>query len=427
MLTDLHTTLDTRAEGGGSHLVSFQAVKKLSLGGRTDNAIIHGDNKLALELLKLRFTGQVRCAYIDPPYNNQERYSHYDDDQDHATWLEEIVSCVRQIKPLLRADGSLWISIDDYQMHYLKIALDGVFGRQNFVTTIVWEQRTSRENRKVFSNNHEYLLVYAVDLKKFKERRGLLDWNDEILSRFKNPDKDPRGPWQSVSANVQAGHATKSQFYEIVAPNGRKHSPPKGRCWVYNAARMKAEIANNNVWFGKDGTSVPRLKRFLRDARRGLTPHTLWTADQVGTNDHAKKHLLDLFPRQRLFDTPKPEALIRRILSIASEPGDLVLDCYLGSGTTAAVAHKMDRRYIGIEKGSHAITHCVDRLRKVIGGEKGGISAEVDWAGGGAFHFYKLDSQEDRRTLAGACRAAEAPTLRRGKAAIRLTRPPRLV
>ena len=271
-------------------------MKSLSSGGATDNAIIQGDNRLALQLLRQRYEGKIRCAYIDPPYNNQESYTHYEDRSDHEVWLADVIACVKQIKPLLRPDGSLWVSIDDREVHYLKVALDKVFGRENFVTTIVWQQRTTRENRKVFSNNHEYLLVYASNLAKFKAKRGLLDWDEEVVSRFKNADNDPRGPWQSVSANVQAGHATKSQFYEVVAPNGTRHNPPKGRCWVYNEVRMKAEIAKKNVWFGSSGSCVPRLKRFLRDARRGFTPHTLWSAEEVGTNDHAKKHLLELFP-----------------------------------------------------------------------------------------------------------------------------------
>jgi adenine-specific DNA-methyltransferase len=408
MLTDLQATLDTGADGGSTQLVTLQSVQGLSQGGASDNAIIQGDNRLALELLKLRYAGKIRCAYIDPPYNNQERYTHYSDAQSHESWLAETVSCVQRIRPLLRPDGSLWVSIDDRQVHYLKVALDGVFGRDNFVTTIVWEQRTTRENRKVFSNNHEYVLVYAMDLARFKNSRGLLDWDDKILSRFKNPDNDPRGPWQSVSANVQDGHATKSQFYDVVAPNGRRHKPPKGRCWVYNEPRMKQEMAGNKVWFGGNGDGVPRLKRFLCDARRGFTPQTLWPAEQVGTNDQAKKHLLDLFPEHALFDTPKPEALIQRILCIASEPDDLVLDAYLGSGTTAAVAHKMGRRYIGIERGDHAATHCVDRIRKVIAGEQGGISASLRWRGGGAFHFYKLDRREDRSEIAGLKKPGKA-------------------
>ncbi len=401
MLEHLRAALDARGDERQSHHFTFQAVKSLSAGeGRTGNAIIQGDNTLALELLRPRYEGTVRCAYIDPPYNNQERYTHYTDLQGHDEWLEGIISCAMQIKHLLRVDGSLWVSIDDRQVHYLKVALDQVFGRKNFVSTIIWQQRTTRENRKVFSNNHEYLLVYAVDLAAFKAKRGFLDWDEAVMNRFKNPDNDPRGPWQSVSANVQAGHATKSQFYDLVAPNGRRHSPPKGRCWVYTETRMKEEMARNNVWFGKDGNAVPRLKRFLRDARRGFTPHTLWGAEEVGTNDSAKKHLLELFTHRPLFDTPKPEALIHRILSIASEQNDLVLDAYLGSGTTAAVAHKMGRNYIGIEQGDHAATHCVDRLRKVIAGEQGGISRSVGWSGGGSFKFYKLDRKQGRLLVA---------------------------
>ncbi|MHB1220032.1 MAG: site-specific DNA-methyltransferase [Alphaproteobacteria bacterium] len=372
-------------------------MKQLSLGHEaTENAIIQGDNQIVLELLKLRYSEKIRCAYIDPPYNNQERYTHYSDTQSHNEWLNDVVACAKQIKPLLRSDGSLWVSIDDRQVHYLKVALDEIFGRENFVTTIVWEQRTTRENRKVFSNNHEYLLVYATEIKKFKDTRGLLDWDERVRARFKNLDNDPRGLWQSVSANVQAGHATKSQFYTLISPSGRKHKPPKGRCWVYTHERMKREIAHNNVWFGKHGNNVPRLKRFLRDIRQGFTPHTLWAAKEVGTNDLAKKHLIELFPTRPVFDTPKPEALIHRILSIATDPGDFVLDAYLGSGTTAAVAHKMGRHYLGIESGDHAVTHCVERMRKVIAGEAGGISRLVDWKRGGTFTFYRTDLVNER-------------------------------
>lgn len=347
------------------------------------NTIVRGDNAVALKLLAAAHEETIRCAYIDPPYNNMENYTHYMDRQSHEEWLEHVVQVCSLIKPLLTPDGSLWVSIDDRQVHYLKVALDEIFGRNNFVNTVVWEQRTTRENRKVFSNNHEYILVYAKDYAAFKKTRGLLEWDEAVLSRYKNLDRDLRGPWQSVSANVQAGHATSSQFYELTAPNGRTHVPPKGRCWVYSEVRMKEEIEKGNIWFGRDGNAVPRIKRFLHQVKRGFTPHTLWKAEEVGTNDAAKKHLLSLFPDEQLFDTPKPESLINRILTIASSPGDLVLDAYLGSGTTAAVAHKTQRRFIGIECGDHAVTHCADRLRKVIAGEAGGISSTVNWKGGG--------------------------------------------
>lgn len=368
----------------------LRRVERHSAGeGNSGNAIIHGDNLPALELLQGSLAGAFRCIYLDPPYNNGEIYTHYRDDLDHAQWLRAIRSRLERLHPLLRADGSVWISIDDSEVHYLKVACDGVFGRKNFVGSIIWQQRTTRENRRVFSNNHEYILVYAKDAKRFAATRNQLAPTAEFFKRYKNPDDDPRGSWQSVSANVQAGHATPSQFYTLKAPNGTVHQPPKGRCWVYNKARMELAIATGEVWFGRNGNGVPRLKRYLKPTS-GLTPSTLWPADEVGTSLSAKKHLLQFFPDADLFDTPKPEQLLARILQIATDPGDFVLDAYLGSGTTAAVAHKMGRQYIGIESGDHSVTHCVQRLRRVIKGDGTGISAESDWKGGGGFDFYRL-------------------------------------
>lgn len=375
-----------------SHEIS--RVPELSRGRRgTGNMIIHGENIAVLKTLTQKFSRTIRCIYIDPPYNNQESYNHYDDAIDHDSWLEALSARLKLFSELLTDDGSIWISIDDRGMHYLKIAADKILERENFLTTIIWQHRTTRENRRAFSNNHEYLLVYAKDPFLFRESRNRMEFTPEARSRYKNPDKDPRGPWQSVSANAQAGHAVKSQFYEIVAPNGRRHRPPKGRCWVYNCARMREEIRNNNVWFGEDGDSVPRLKVFLRGRENGLTPETLWFATEVGTSKSAKKHLLHMFPHQPVFDTPKPEQLLQRVLHIATDPGDWVLDAYLGSGTTAAVAHKMRRRYIGIEQGNHAMNYCARRLELVIEGEAGGISKSVGWKGGGGFDFYRLHSK----------------------------------
>lgn len=367
----------------------LERVAALSYGTRrSGNMIIQGDNRPVLEALRPEYAEQVRCIYIDPPYNNRETYNHYSDRLDHETWVREILARIEVLRSFLRSDGSLWISIDDNEVHYLKVAADQVFGRRNFITTIVWQQRTTRENRKVFSNNHEYLLVYAKNAKEFGKRRNLIPLTAEVQSRYKNVDNDPRGPWQSVSANVQAGHATANQFYTLVAPNGAKHRPPKGRCWVYSADKMKREIAAGNVWFGKDGHGVPRLKRFLKGSSRGLTPDTLWLAETVGTSDSAKKHLLRLFRDHPVFDTPKPEPLIEQVLGIATQDGDLVLDAYLGSGTTAAVAHKLGRRYIGIEQGEHAATHCAERLRRIIDGDASGGTGK-QWNGGGGFDFYR--------------------------------------
>ncbi|MGI0133892.1 MAG: site-specific DNA-methyltransferase, partial [Candidatus Micrarchaeaceae archaeon] len=370
-------------------------VQSQSFGTRdVGNVLIQGDNLVALSEIETQMPGQFRCIYLDPPYNNQERYTHYDDSSTHEHWLSEISARLTILARLLRDDGSLWISIDDREMHYLKVAADAIFERKNFISTIVWQQRTTRENRKVFSNNHEYLLVYAKNVEKFKALRNLLPLTNTILARYKNPDNDPRGPWQSVSANAQAGHATKSQFYVLVGPNGKRHAPPNGRCWVYNHEKMRAEIEKNNVWFGAGNNGVPRLKCFLNSARAGLNPETLWLAADVGTTDSAKKHLLDMFPDEPVFDTPKPETLIHRVLQIATNPEDWVLDPYLGSGTTAAVAHKMDRRYVGIATGKHATTLCARRLVNVIRGERGGISSLLNWRGGGGFNFFSLQPEK---------------------------------
>lgn len=368
-------------------------VARWSAGTRgTGNALIHGDNLKVLDALGKTRAGTVKCAYLDPPYNNGESYQHYLDSMGHEEWLHAVRARLEKIRPLLREDGCVWMSIDDSEVHYLKVTADEIFGRENFVGTVIWERRTTRENRKVLSRNHEYLLVYAKSAVEWGKVRNTLPLTKEVEDRHKNVDNDPRGPWQSVSANVQNGHATPQQNYTLRAPNGKMHRPPKGRCWVYSQARMLEEIARNNIWFGRDGNAVPRIKRFLSDRKGGLTPDTLWRAHEVGTTTDAKKHLLALFKTQSLFDTPKPEELIYRVIQISTKPGDVVLDPYLGSGTTAAVAHKMGRAYIGIENGEHIKSHCVYRLEQVIDGESGGISSLVGWRGGGGFDFYRVSS-----------------------------------
>lgn len=354
------------------------------------NILIKGDNKEILPILVNEYAGKIKCVYIDPPYNNGETYHYYNDRVSEESWLKNISEVLTLLKKLLADDGSIWISIDDSEMAYLKVEADRIFGRENFAGTVIWQHRKTRENRKVFSCNHEYILVYARDIRQFKKSRNLLPVGDDFVDkRYRNPDNDPRGPWQSITASVQAGHAVPSQFYTIVSPTGKKHNPPKGRCWVYNETRMKDEIAQGNIWFGPDGSNTPRIKKFLADAKIGLTPQTLWAGDEYGTTDSAKKHLLTLFHEQeKVFDTPKPEELIRHILEIATNEGDTVLDCYLGSGTTLAVAHKMNRYYIGIEIGTQMTELVVNRLHQVIAGEQGGISGSIGWKGGGDFAFF---------------------------------------
>lgn len=362
---------DTFGDPKGVHLAE---VGEMRLGNPPFNSVlVRGDNDLVLDALESKFQEKVRCIYIDPPYNNMESYGHYDDRDLHDEWIEKLTRHVEKLKRFLSPDGSIWISIDDHQVHYLKVALDGIFGRENFVSTIIWEHRKTRENRRAFSNNHEYVLVYSTDAKSFRHYRNKLPYDDVVKSRFKNPDSDPRGPWQSVSLNVQAGHATRSQFHEIVAPSGKRHTPPTGRCWMYTAERVSELVRDNRIWFGKDGNGVPRLKRFLNEIEGGLTPQTLWRADEVGTTDSAKKEVLRLFPGETVFDTPKPEDLIRRIFEIASDPGDWVLDSFLGSGTSASVALKTGRRFVGIEQGEHIISHCHHRLKNLARSNGSGV------------------------------------------------------
>ena len=286
-------------------------------------------------------------------------------------------------------DGSIWVSIDNKESHYLKVLLDEVFGRNNFVTEIAWQQRTTRENRKAFSENHESILIFSKKIDGFVQSRNSLPMTSEIKERYKNPDNDPRGEWQSVAMTAQAGHATPNQFYEITTPGGRVLNPPSGRCWLYTEEKFRSMLQDNRIYFGASGNNAPRVKKFFTEMEQGVTPDTLWLASVAGTNDFAKKHSVTMFGSHP-FDNPKPESLIERILTIATNPGDLVLDSFLGSGTTAAVAHKMGRRYIGIEMGEHAQTHCIPRLQMVIEGEAGGISESVNWHGGGGFDFYTL-------------------------------------
>ncbi len=368
--------LDTggrRDAGKNRQAAGSEPIGQLPFDGRS--VLIHGDNDHALDTLATTLESAVQCIYIDPPYNNLESYVHYEDRDDHDAWIAKMSTHAARLKKTLANTGSLWVSIDDRQVHYLKVALDKVFGRENFVTTIVWEHRRTRENRKVFSNNHEYILVYAKSSRSFKRFRNMLPSTPEQEARYRNPDNDPRGPWQSVSLNVQAGHATASQFYDMVAPNGRHHKLPRGRCWIYTEERMEHEISQGRIWFGKSGDGVPRQKKYLAESNIGLTPQTLWSADEVGTTFSAKKHILKLFPGNDVFDTPKPEELVQRIIEIASNPGDLIIDTFLGSGTTGAVALKLGRRFLGVEAGNHAVSHCSVRLKKAacvtLGDDKG--------------------------------------------------------
>jgi len=353
----------------------------------TNNMLIHGDNLLTLKALEQEFAGQVKCIYIDPPYNTGSAFEHYDDNLEHSTWLGLMKSRLEILKNLLTPDGSIWISIDDDEGHYLKVLCDEVFGRNKFVSTVVWQKRYSRENREAIGDSHDFILVYATNPVKFKETRNFLPLTDKQKKLYKNPDNDPRGPWQSVSLLAQGFRP--NQMYEIIAPSGKSHLPPEGNCWKVIRSEFDKALADNRVYFGSDGQGVPRRKQFLSESK-GLVPWSWWEHENFGHTDEAKKESIALFGASQSFATPKPERLVQNIFHIASNSGDLVLDSFLGSGTAAAVAHKMDRRYIGIELGEHCYTHCLPRLKAVVDGEQGGISKSQEWKGGGGFKFYEL-------------------------------------
>ncbi len=364
----------------------LEAVPTLDGGdGDPANMLIQGDNLDALKALLPYYAGRVKCIYIDPPYNTRSAFEHYDDNLEHTQWLAMIYPRLVLLRELLAEDGSIWVSIDDNEGHYLKVVMDEVFGRRNFLAEVIWQKRTSRENRAAIGLAHDTVFSYGkVPAVQWKTVRNPLPPN---LNGFSNPDSDPRGPWRSIPFSAQ-GHRP-NQMYVIVGPNGEQHEPPRGRCWGATEEVFRRHQADNRVYFPRGGAGRPRIKQFAGE-EAGLVPMSLWLAEEVGTNEESKREILSLFEDETPFGTPKPERLMQRIIHVATNAGDLVLDSFLGSGTTAAVAHKMGRRWIGIEMGDHAITHCKPRLDKVIAGEQGGVSAAVGWQGGGGYRCYRL-------------------------------------
>ena len=372
-------------------LIENAALSNTASDPDTQNMMIHGDNLLALKALESKYAGQVKCIYIDPPYNTGSAFEHYDDNFEHSIWLNLIRPRLTILWSLLHeTEGSIWISIDDSEQAYIRVLCDEIFGRHNFMAQIVWQKRYSRENRESIGDVHEYILVYAKNPARFKEIRNLVPMTEEQAKVYKNPNNDPRGRWRPVPMTAQAGHATPDQFYEIQAPGGKIFTPPAGRCWSLSKKTFEELLADGKIYFGKDNNSQPNKIRYLSEVP-GVAPWTWWPSDEVGHTDSAKKEIMEIFGKDNIFDTPKPETLIERIIHIASNPGDLVLDSFLGSGTTAAVAQKMGRRWIGVEMGDHAYTHCKVRLDKVIAGQDpGGITKAQNWQGGGGYRFYEV-------------------------------------
>ena len=366
----------------------LQPVPELGVGDEASlNMLIQGDNLEALKALLPFYAGQVRCIYIDPPYNTKSAFEHYDDNLEHSQWLAMMYPRLVLLRDLLAENGSIWVSIDDNEGHYLKVLMDEVFGRKNFVANLTWQKRYSRDNNAAIGDVHEHILVYARNPEEFKKSRNLVEPDDRIKKAYSNPNNDPRGPWQSISFTGAEYRA--NMMYPIEGPNGQIHYPPEGRHWAALETEYLRLKAQGRIWFGKDGKGVPRVVRYLSEVE-GLVPWSWLPHEEVGHTGEAKREVNALFDAGASFATPKPERLIQRIIHIATNPGDLVLDSFLGSGTTAAVAHKMGRRHIGIEMGEHAVSHCQPRLQKVVEGEQGGISEAVGWRGGGGFRFYRL-------------------------------------
>ena len=369
---------------------SYHAAHRVSENDIFDNRLIFGDNLLALKALESEFAGKVKCVFIDPPYNTGSAFEHYDDGVEHSIWLGLMRDRLEIIRRLLSDDGSLWITIDDNEAHYLKVMCDEIFGRINFVSSVIWTKRVSPANdAKYFSSDHDFLLIYAKN--KVDWRLNRLERNSQQNSYYKNTDNDLRGDWNSVTyTGNKSPQERPNLYYPITNPNtGEIVFPPDRLTWRYGQDRHIENEKKQLLYWGKDGKSkTPRLKMFLKDAV-AVVPRSVWNYSDVGSTQTAMNEQKELFTLP--FSTPKPEGLLERIIHIATDKGDLILDSFAGSGTTGAVAHKMGRRWIMIELGEHCHTHIIPRLKKVIDGEdQGGISKAVNWKGGGGFRYYHL-------------------------------------
>ena len=383
----------------------LEAVPDLSYGDeQTENMLIQGDNLEAIKALLPFYAGRVKCIFIDPPYNTRSAFAQYDDNLEHSQWLGLMYPRLELLRELLTEDGSIWVSLDDSEAHYFKVMGDEIFGRRNFVLDISWQKRDGPPNDRKIASIHDHILVWAKG-RLGESKKSLAEEVFNLMPRTEKADAqyqvfseptgpDPRGPYRKIdtTANGKGGRYVESLFYPVTNPFTKEEVwPRKGTCWRHNKEEMQRLQDDNRLYWGVKGTAgTPMRKLFASEAKQGMSSPSIWS--DAGLNQHASSEIEKLFGEKAAFETPKPEALLHRVLVIASNPGEIVLDSFLGSGTTAAVAHKMGRRYIGIEMGEHAETHCVPRLKKVVDGEQGGISEAVGWKGGGGFHFYRLGS-----------------------------------
>ena len=354
----------------------------------TENILIHGDNLLALKALEQGFAGKVKCIYIDPPYNTGSAFEHYDDNLEHSIWLNLMAARLKILRNLLRNDGSIWVNLDDNEVFYCKIMMDEIFGRNNFVGSIIWEKADSpKMDPKFFSSSHDIILVYAKDINNLTINK---EFSEEVPEHYNKIDENGRR-YYLKPMRVMGGNVSESLYYPMIAPDGTKVFPISSAgektCWRWSKKKV-VEESDRIEWInGKNGWSL--YFKIYADSRRGTPIKTVWHHEEVGSNRTSKAEINFLFGNDK-FATPKPEKLLYKIISATTNEGDLVLDSFLGSGTTAAVAHKMRRRWIGIELENTCYSHCIPRLKKVIDGEQGGISKNVAWQGGGGFKFYEL-------------------------------------
>ena len=368
----------------------LEEVPALSYGAEdSENLLIQGDNLEALKALIPFYAGKVKCIFIDPPYNTNSAFEHYDDNLEHSKWLSLMYPRLELLRELLSENGSIWITIDDNEAHYLKVMMDEIFGRKNFVSNVVWQKKFSPQNdAKYISDQHDHVIVFAKCKEIWRPNKIKVEDGN---ARAKNMDNDPRGEWKSVDYTCNKNNKERPNlYYAITQPNtGEEIWPKETAVWRFSQDRHKENVANNLVYWGKTGKNkVPRFKKFQTE-QVGQVPTSIFFHQDVGNTQDARKESL-IFNKKEPFSTPKPERLLQRIIHIATDENDIVLDSFLGSATTSAVAHKMKRRFIGIEIGEHAETHCHPRLQKVVDGEEGGISKAVEWKGGGGFKFVRL-------------------------------------
>jgi adenine-specific DNA-methyltransferase len=381
-----------------------------------DNLIIHGDNLKALKALLPTYAGKVKCIYIDPPYNTGNEGWAYSDnvsspmikewlgkvvDKDdltrHDKWLCMMTPRLKLLRELLADDGVIFISIGDEEVGNLRLLVDEVFGEENFVADIVWQRAYSPVNmNKYFSQNHDFMVCYAKNRDDF--RVNFAERTEEQSARYKNPDNDPHGPWKSVDFSV--GPRVETNAYEITTPSGRKVTPPAGRSWVVNEIKFKELIADNRIWFGENKSNVPALKKYLDEVKEGVVPLTLWTYEEVGHTQDAKKELKATFGDD-LFATPKPTSLIKRILELSTNKDSLVLDSFAGSGTTAQAVLELNkedggnRKFILVEMEDYADKITAERVRRVIKGVPGAKNESLKKGLGGSFSYFTLGDAID--------------------------------